>query len=279
MEHDGISANFGSGSATGWSRMPEPGGKPLKRNIPSLLGLLALLITGVVSAAESPAKPVSLAVAAAAGPTAAAGKGIRTIYLVRHGYYTADSTADPNVGPGLAPLGREQAANVGRYLATLPVKFESLTSSMLTRARETADIMALTLHMRVNRDSLWNECGPRSENPAQNRGDTEAEILASDAQLEAAWAKYMRPSPEADTHDVIVAHGNVIRWMVAKTVAGDTKKWGTMDIAHCSLTVLTVRPDGSVRLVMYSNLGDLPLEQQTWAGRGAGWVKTVTGMK
>ncbi len=235
-----------------------------------MLGLLAMLVTGSAAAAEAPAKPA---------PAAAVGKGIRTIYLVRHGFYEPDSTADPNVGPGLAPLGREQAGIVGRYLAALPVRFESLTSSMLTRARETADIMALTLRMRVERDSLWNECGPRSENPAQNRGDTEAEILASDAQLNAAWTKYVRPSPDADTHDLIIAHGNVIRWMVAKTIAGDTKKWGTMDIAHCSLTVLTVRPDGSVRLVMFSDLGDLPLEKQTWAGRGAGWAKPVSGMK
>lgn len=240
-----------------------------------LLGLFALVLCEIATAAEVPAK----AAAAPAVAAVPAGKGVRTIYLVRHGFYVADSTADPNVGPGLAPLGREQAANVGRYLAALPVRFESLTSSMLTRARETADIMALTMRMPVNRDSLWNECGPRSENPAQNRGDTEAEILASDAQLEAAWAKYMRPSPDADTHDVIVAHGNVIRWMVAKTIAGDTKKWGTMDIAHCSLTVLTVRPDGSVRLVMFSDLGDLPLEKQTWAGRGAGWTKPAAGMK
>ncbi len=253
--------------------MREPGGIALKRNAIRLLGLLALLVT-VVAAADVPAKPAPAAAAAVGS-----GKGIRTIYLVRHGFYVADSTADPHFGPGLAPLGREQAGIVGRYLAGLPVRFESITSSMLTRARETADIMALTLRMRVDRDSLWNECSPRSENPAQNRGNTEAEILASDAQLEAAWAKYMRPSPDADTHELIVAHGNVIRWMVAKTVAGDTRKWGTMDIAHCSLTVLTVRPDGSVRLVMFSDLGDLPLEKQTWAGRGAGWVKPVSGMK
>ena len=245
----------------------------MKRNILSLLGLLALMSYGAAAATDAPAKP------APSAPAAGAGKGVRTIYLVRHGFYVADSTAQPNVGPGLAPLGREQAGIVGRYLAGLPVTFESITSSMLTRARETADIMALALRLRVERDSLLSECTPRSVNTAMNSNQDDAEVVACDAQLEAAWGKYMRPSPDADTHDLIVAHGNVIRWMVAKTVAGDTKRWGTMDIAHCSLTVLTVRPDGSVRLVMYSNLGDLPVEKQTWAGRGAGWVKAVSGMK
>lgn len=248
----------------------------MKRNVLSLLGLVALLVSGVAAAADAPAKPAS---PAPAGPAAGPGKGVRTIYLVRHGFYEADSTADPRVGPGLAPLGREQAANVGRYLAALPVKFNSMTSSMLTRARETADIMALTLRMRVDRDSLLSECTPRSVNAAMNSNHTDAEIVECDTQLEAAWAKYFRASPDADTHDLIVAHGNVIRWMVAKTVAGDSKRWGTMDIAHCSVTVITVRPDGSARLVMFSDLGDMPLEKQTWAGRGAGWVKPVAGMK
>jgi len=252
----------------------------LNRNLLSLFGLCALLTAGIALAADTPSKSTPAAVVAApAAPAAPAGKGIRTLYLIRHGFYVADSTADPNLGPGLNALGREQAAIVGRYMATLPVRMNSLTSSMLTRARETADLMTLTMRMRVERDSLLNECGPRSDNPAQNRGDTEAEIAASDAQLEAAWAKYVRPSPDADTHDVLVAHGNVIRWFVAKTVAGDTKRWGTMDIAHCSVTALTVRPDGSVRLVMFSDLNDLPLDKQTWAGRGAGWVKPTVGMK
>ncbi len=245
----------------------------MKRNVLSLLGLMALLVAGVAVAADSPAKSASPA------PVAGPGKGVRTIYLVRHGFYEADSTADPRVGPGLNALGREQAANVGRYLAALPVKFNSMTSSMLTRARETADIMALNLRMRVERDSLLSECTPRSVNAAMNSNHTDAEIVECDTQLEAAWAKYMRASSDADTHDLIVAHGNVIRWMVAKTVAGDTKKWGTMDIAHCSVTVITVRPDGVPRLVMFSDLGDMPLGKQTWAGRGAGWAKPAVGMK
>lgn len=236
-----------------------------------LLTASLLLIAALAMAAEPTSKP--------APATVAPGKGIRTVYFVRHGFYEADSTADPATGPGLNALGREQAAIVGRYLAGLPVKFNTMTSSLLTRARQTADLMAPALHMRVERDSLLSECTPRSVNAAMNSNHDDAEIVACDAQLEAAWEKYLRPSPDADTHDVIVAHGNVIRWFVARTVAGDAKRWGTMDIAHCSVTVITVRPDGTARLVMFSDLGDLPVEKQTWAGRGAGWVKPSGGMK
>lgn len=236
-----------------------------------LLGLCALFCAGAAVAAVAPPKT-----AAQAAP---APKGIRTVYFIRHGFYEADSTAEPRLGPGLNQLGREQAAIVGRYLSKLPVPISSLTSSTLTRARETADVMTLTLRMKVERDSLLSECTPRSENPATNSRDSDAEISACEAQLNMAWARYMRPSHETDTHDVLVAHGNVIRWFVARAVAGDTKKWGNMDIAHGSVTALTVRPDGSVRLVMFSDLNDLPLDKQTWAGRGAGWVKPAVGTK
>lgn len=237
----------------------------------TMLGLCVLLGASAAVAADAPPRS-----AAQAG---AAPKGVRTVYFIRHGFYEADSTAERKLGPGLNQLGREQAAIVGRYLSKLPVPISSLTSSTLTRARETADVMTLTLRMKVERDSLLSECTPRSESPATNSRDSAAEILACDAQLRAAWARYMRPSPETDTHDVLVAHGNVIRWFVARAVAGDTKKWRTMDIAHGSVTALTVGPDGSVRLVMFSDLNDLPLDKQTWAGRGAGWVKPTVGMK
>lgn len=233
-----------------------------------LIWLSAFLALGITMACPAPA-----------GAVEPAPKGIRTIYLVRHGIYDPDSTADPNLGPGINALGREQAAIVGQFFARLPVKLTSLTSSMLTRARQTADIMALTLRMPVSRDSLLNECMPHSMNAAYNQSAPEPELAASDAQLEGAWAKYMRPSPAADTHEVLVAHGNVIRWFVARTVAGDAKQWSTMDIAHCSVSVLTVRPDGKARLVMFSDLNDLPLDKQTWAGRGAGWVSPKAGMK
>jgi hypothetical protein len=46
-----------------------------------------------------------------------------------------------------------------------------------------------------------------------------------------------------------------------------------MDIANGSLTVIAVRPDGSVRLVTFSDASHLPISKQTWAGNGAGWGK------
>ena len=104
------------------------------------------------------------------------------------------------------------------------------------------------------------------------RDQTPEELARCDANLQAAWAKYMRPSPEADAHDVLVCHGNVIRWMVCRALGLDTKRWSTMDIGNGSITVIAVRSDGMTRLAVFSDVGHLPVEKQTWSGRGAGWA-------
>jgi serine/threonine-protein phosphatase PGAM5 len=83
----------------------------------------------------------------------------------------------------------------------------------------------------------------------------------------------MVATPHADRHDVLVCHGNVIRWFVSRAVSGDPRHWLSMDIGNGSLTILAVRPDGSVRLVCFSDVGHLPVSKQTWLGRGAGWGK------
>jgi hypothetical protein len=37
--------------------------------------------------------------------------------------------------------------------------------------------------------------------------------------------------------------------------------------------IKVVRPDGSVRVVTYSDAGHLPVGMQTWSGKGGGWVR------
>ncbi len=200
------------------------------------------------------------------------GTGIHYVYLIRHGIYDRDTTTTDDVtGNGLNALGHEQARLVGARLAALPLRPDAFVSSTLRRARETADDMGRVMRMTPDRDSLIQECTPTSERADLMRSQTTAEIARCDSNLTAAWAKYFVATPDRDRHDVLVCHGNVIRWMVSRALNADTKRWHLMDIGNASLTVLAVRPDGSTRLVMYSDVGHLPLAKQTWAGRGAGW--------
>jgi serine/threonine-protein phosphatase PGAM5 len=223
--------------------------------IPLLLGLLLVLVAQTVIAAEAPPRPT----------------GIHYVYLIRHGIYDRDSTADDVVGNGLNALGREQARLIGARLAALPVRPASLVASTYRRASETADVIGSILKMTPTRDSLIHECTPTTTRQDYMRNHSPEDIALCDSNLAAAWVKYMTPSPAADRHDVLVCHGNVIRALVSRAVSGDSRQWHVMDIGNASLTILAVRPDGSTRLVMFSDVGHLPLDRQSWTGNGAGW--------
>jgi hypothetical protein len=63
---------------------------------------------------------------------------IHTLYLIRHGAYDTEATADPETGPDLTPLGIAQARLVAARLRGVPVHWDSMTSSTMARAREPA---------------------------------------------------------------------------------------------------------------------------------------------
>jgi serine/threonine-protein phosphatase PGAM5 len=225
--------------------------------------LLALAIAGALATALAPAW--------AQAPKKPS--GIHYLYLIRHGMYDSDSTVtDDALGNGLNTLGHEQAALIGKRLAGLPVKLHALLTSNYLRASQTAADIGREIHMTPVVDTLLHECTPRFERrPEYTPIGTEPEALACEGNLNAAFAKYFVPTPDADTYDVLVAHGNVTRWLLCKAMGIDVLNWRRLTIGNCSLTVLAVQPDGQVRLAAYSDTGHIPLEKQTWTGRGAGW--------
>ena len=219
-----------------------------------------------------------IAVTPVAGQTPApapkAGTGIHFVYLVRHGIYDRDTSAtDDRVSNGLNTLGHEQAKLVGARLAGLGVKFDRLISSELLRAKQTADDMGTLMKVTPSRDGLLNECTPNSSNARLMASEKPADVAACDSTLAAAWQRYLMPTAERDTYDVLVCHGNVIRWTLMRALGAETRNWSNQDAGNCSLSIIAVRPDGSIRLAMYSDVGHIPVEKQTWSGRGGGWVK------
>jgi len=220
----------------------------------------ALLLTATLCGMAAPAWPQS----------SSPGKGVHYVFLIRHGAYVPDPATDDRVADGLNPLGHEQARAVGARLAQLPIKIDALVSSDFTRARESADEIGRALHMEATRDSLIHECRPDSDRPDTSSA-ARLEVTACEADLAAAWEKYFQPTPAADRHDVLVCHGNVIRWMVARALGVDTKRWSRMDIANGSLTVIAVSPDGTPKLLLFSDVGHLAPAKQTWLGVGNGW--------
>lgn len=64
----------------------------------------------------------------------------RYLILVRHGQYNMNNTTTDEERY-LTPLGREQASLVGKRLKNSGIKFDSIVSSDMTRAKETTEIM------------------------------------------------------------------------------------------------------------------------------------------
>ncbi|MHB8079680.1 MAG: histidine phosphatase family protein [Candidatus Krumholzibacteriia bacterium] len=207
---------------------------------------------------------------ATADSAAAPAPGSRTLYLVRHGLYDQDDPRDEATGQGLVPVGREQARLVGERLAALGVRYDALVTSPLTRARETAAIIAARLPGLVPAiEPDLAECTPPTWRDDVARSLAVGEADGCRDRLERAFGRLCVPSPHGDRHEILVCHGNVIRWLWCRALGVDPAAWLGMTIANCSLTVIQVRPDGSCKLFIFSDIGHLPLALQTWPGGAA----------
>jgi serine/threonine-protein phosphatase PGAM5 len=233
--------------------------------------LLSLLLAACVSLSQAQAPTGGYP--GAQPVDAMKGQGVHYLYLVRHGIYDRDTTAtDDRTSNGLNALGHEQAKLVGARLAALPIKMTHLVSSEFLRAAQTADDIAPLIKLTPTRDGSLNECKPTSSNARLMAGERPVDVAACDSVRVASWNRWFVPTPDSDTYDVLVCHGNVIRWTLMRAVGADTKNWLNSDCGNGSLTIVAVRPDGSLRLVMYSDVGHIPWEKQTWSGKGGGWV-------
>jgi len=193
--------------------------------------------------------------------------GVRTVYLIRHGDYNHQDERDPKVGKALVPIGVAQARLLGARLRGLPVTFSSLTSSTMTRARQTAQVIAVELpHLELVSTPLISECTPTTWREDIMEEETPEDIAECDARLDKAFKKVLAPSPDSDRHDLVVCHGNVIRYLVTRALKVDPHAWLGMSIGNCSLTVIKVFPDGSMKVLSFSDVGHIPpnLQTGTW---------------
>ncbi len=195
-------------------------------------------------------------------------EGVRTIYLIRHGEYNYIDENQPDSERVLTPLGIAQARLVANRLKSMNVNFSSLTSSTMTRARQTAleinkDFPALILEQ----SDLIRECTPPTWRKKVMAGVDATETEECAENLEEAFQKYFVPSGDGDDrNDIIVCHGNVIRYFVTKVLNVDTMAWLQMGISNCSLTIVRIKSDGSMKLDSFSDYGHIPENMRTFTG-------------
>jgi serine/threonine-protein phosphatase PGAM5 len=195
-------------------------------------------------------------------------KGVRTLYLIRHGQHDHDDNRDPDIGKALVPLGIAQSRLISNRLKSLPVKMSSLISSTMTRARQTAMIINRDFPgLELQQTSLIRECTPPTWREDIMEGEDPEEIQKCTDNLDTAFSKYFIPSPdEEDRNDIIVCHGNVIRYFVTKVLKVETMSWLQMTIGNCGLTVVRIKPDGSMKLVSFNDMGHIPPNLRTVLG-------------
>jgi len=214
-------------------------------------GLFLLVV--VVCASASPA----FAQKAAGSPPMG-----RTIFLVRHGAYQADP-ANPSPGPGLLPVGVAQAKLAASRLAAMG-KFDAVLSSPMTRAHETARVIAAEVsNGSVQIVPELEECTPPTRRKEITRDESAESLARCKARLDALFAQRFVPAAGSPRRELFVAHGNVIRSMVVRALGVDPEAWLEMSLAHASITEILVEPDGRFKVISAGDVGHLPLNLQS----------------
>lgn len=199
----------------------------------------------------------------------------RHIILIRHGQYNNDGSMNDDCHT-LTDLGQEQAAWVGRKLDSMGVKFSSITSSGMIRAKQTACTMLQNMttqeHLRFDvSDPLLNEGCPCIPEPPYRRLDVwnpgHREVLTDSSRIETAFQKYFHradPCQDEDSYEIIVCHGNVIRYFACRALQFPPEGWLRMAIDHCSVTRITILPTGEVTLRGLGDSGHIPFDKTTF---------------
>ncbi len=188
----------------------------------------------------------------------------RRVYLVRHGQEDTEKREGELQGP-LTDLGRRQARRTAGRLAGLPIV--GIRSSDLLRASQTALTISRQFPTHpVKESSLLRECVPsippgREDEPpfaTIDPGSIARMRERVDRVFEAAFS-----IPSHPTHEVVVAHGNLIRALVVRVLGASEHAWIDMECRNCSLATIDVYGDGRRILVGFNEVAHLEDELRT----------------
>jgi serine/threonine-protein phosphatase PGAM5 len=183
-----------------------------------------------------------------------------------------------------------------RFNGPCPVK--AIYVSDMLRAKETAQLIAeqfRNVSLQHNDllqapDPLLNEALPAPMIPIRPdiTGDVE-EIDANQQRIERAFRKYFYrdngdpnatsaevgddaavftfsdEEHEKDVFEIIVCHGNVIRYFFCRALQLPPEAWLRLCTYNCSLTYLVVRPNGLVSARMMGDIGHLTYEESSFS--------------
>lgn len=195
--------------------------------------------------------------------------GERILYLIRHGQYEQNHAYTDELGGGLTELGNEQAWLVAQALSPLP--FKAIYTSPLRRAVETAEVIA-GIFPGIARETVdtLREIIPaipahEAEFFARHFPELTHEKTAADRKIaDCAYDRFFVPAPDDDVHEVLVCHGNIIRYFVCRVLHVQADAWASMEVNNAGITCCTISPQGRTMLASMNDIGHLPHHARTF---------------
>ncbi|GFU26832.1 hypothetical protein NPIL_316401 [Nephila pilipes] len=188
----------------------------------------------------------------------------RHIFLIRHGnYYSKEKEAEKQK---LTSLGLIQADLVGQHLRDLKLDFSKITHSTMIRAEETSkEIQKYFPDVPVEKNVLLEEGFPIQAEPVQCHFDDKS-IHEDGPRIEAAFRKYFHradASQKTDSYEIIVCHGNVIRYFLCRLLQVPPEFWLNFTLLHCSMSRVSIDPEGYVNICAVGEIGFMPRDIMT----------------
>jgi serine/threonine-protein phosphatase PGAM5 len=188
----------------------------------------------------------------------------RTIYLIRHGQYDPEQGKDQELGGEMTSMGVEQAQLTAQRLSSYPIT--AIYSSSLLRSVQTARILASAFEgIQVDEsDLLWEITPPVPYLLIKYAKEINGKQVAKDLRrVEEAYIKYFKPAGEHDEYEVVVCHGNVIRYLICRVLNVSIYSWLNYEIFNCSISEIEIDEYGHTKLVSYNESCHLPEHLKT----------------
>ncbi|GAA0560950.1 histidine phosphatase family protein [Paractinoplanes ferrugineus] len=179
------------------------------------------------------------------------------LYLVRHGEALDHA--------GLSPLGRAQAARLGRRLSRVP--FAAIHHSPLPRAEQTAFIVGEHLPQvpRHGCDLVADRtpvpsAGHLDDYPARWHSwfdDVPDDERDEDAAALRKAVDHFGGTGDDDRTELLITHNFVIGWFVRHVLDAPDWRWLGLDQANCGITILRWDSTRPPALVAFNDTGHL----------------------
>lgn len=186
----------------------------------------------------------------------------RVLYLIRNGEYnTAHTDRDGNAP--LTETGAQQSTRTGRALRDLPI--QQIFTSPHQQTYETAEIIAQAFgDIGLYENDELKQYNDVSRTFANREALMRAmEENTHEQQIEQAFQRFFRPAVDADVHQAIVCHANIIIDLICRATNVNPDMWSHMLINNCAINIISIEDADNMQLVAFNDIRHLPENMRT----------------